>query len=222
MNRVTSQPSGSRKATTSGPDADRRGGPRRLVLDPAVDPEQVGPLPGDPEDVDAVGPRHLHVVVRDPAAENLPPRRRRRARRARRRSRSSGSRPHPLARRVEERLGGHLRRRPSRRRSRPRPRADVVLGRAGRRTRSSARPCSRSRRSSPGRRAASPTRTGSDPSATARGSSSDEAAQHVARARCAASSASRPTNSPLSSFTAKPRPASNGVSSGVMSAPQTR
>ena len=38
----------------------------------------------------------------------------------------------------------------------------------------------------------------------------------------ARSSASRPTNSPLSSFTAKSRPASYGVSSGVMSAPQTR
>ena len=53
----------------------------------------------------------------------------------------------------------------------------------------------------------------------------DEAAQPLARAGrpSRASSASRPMKStPLSSATANPRPASNGVSSGVMSLDQTR
>ena len=57
-----------------GPDADRCGGPRRLELGPAVDPEQLGPLPGNAEDEHPVGTRHLQVVVRDPPAENLPAR----------------------------------------------------------------------------------------------------------------------------------------------------
>ena len=64
-------------------------------------------------------------------------------------------------------------------------------------------------------------RTGSEPSATDRGSSSTRHARRRVGSS-AASRASRPMKSPLSTFTAKPRPASNGVSSGVMSEPQTR
>ena len=50
--------------------------------------------------------------------------------------------------------------------------ADAVLRQAGTRTRSTSRPCSRSRRSSRGPPSRSPTRTGSEPRAIARGSSS--------------------------------------------------
>ena len=65
-----------------------------------------------------------------------------------------------------------------------------------------------------------PTRTGSEPSATARGSVSVRQASRRSGSP-AATSASLPTKS-LSSLTAKPSPASYGVSSAVMSAPQTR
>ena len=53
------------------PDADRRRGERRLVLDALVDPEQLRVLAADPEHVGAVVERDLEVPVRDPAAEDL-------------------------------------------------------------------------------------------------------------------------------------------------------
>ena len=67
-------------------------------------------------------------------------------------------------------------------------------------------------------------RTGSEPSATACGSASTIGRnRRVGPAAFAARSASCPTNgSGLSSATAKPSPASYGVSAGVTSAPQTR
>ena len=61
---------------------------------------------------------------------------------------------------------------------------------------------------------------GSEPSATARGSASVR--QQSLRCGSCPSNASRPRKSPLSSLTAKPVPASNGVSSGVMSVLHTR
>ena len=127
--RVTSQPSGSTKSTTSGPtptaaaarvasSSVRRSIPSSSVFCPATRRTN-----------DAVGTRHLHVVVRDPAAEHLPRRARRRARRARRsrrarahaRTRSpagsnSGSAATTPATHVSEDLDGHLG-------------VDVVLGR---------------------------------------------------------------------------------------------
>ena len=53
------------------PDADGRRCERRLVLDPPVDPEQLGVLATDPKHVGAVVERDLEVAVRDPAAEHL-------------------------------------------------------------------------------------------------------------------------------------------------------
>ena len=94
---------------------------------------------------------------------------------------------------------------------------------AGRRRRSSARRCSRSRRSSPARRSRRRCRTGSLPRATERGSPGQAHEPLAAPRSFAFASASRPMNPPsLSSLTQKPTPPSYGVSSGVMSAPQTR
>ena len=54
-------------------DPDGGRGERRLVLDGTVDPEQTGVATGDPEDVCTVVERHLPVVVRDAAAQELDP-----------------------------------------------------------------------------------------------------------------------------------------------------
>ncbi len=127
------------------PDPERRRCTRRLVLDVAVDPEQLGVVAADPQHERLAAGPHLEVVVRDPAAERLD------------RLDAAGpdplddlrrSRPDALAGRVEERLGRDLARDPLA--------EDLHLDRlpglaralrAGRRRRSSARPSSRSRRS---------------------------------------------------------------------------
>ena len=111
----------------------------------------------------------------------------------------------PLALGIEQTAPRRPRPAPTRRRSRRRPPCRRRARPAGTRRRSTSRPCSRSRRSSRVRRARSPTRTGSDPSAIARGSSSVR--QRSARSGSpAATSASRPTKSPLSSFDGEAEP----------------
>ncbi len=68
---VTSQPSGSTNATTSGPIPSSRGRLGRGELDRPVDPEQVGVLPRDPQHEVLAVDLDLQVVVRDAAAEHL-------------------------------------------------------------------------------------------------------------------------------------------------------
>src|SRR5262245_9247289 len=54
-----------------GPDAECSSGPRGLVLDAAVDAEEVGVLASDPDDERVRAVLHLEVAVRDAAAERL-------------------------------------------------------------------------------------------------------------------------------------------------------
>ena len=72
-NRVTSQPSGSTNATTSGPIPSAAAASRRRELDCAVDPEQAGVLARHAEHERLSADLDLQVVVRDPPAEHLEP-----------------------------------------------------------------------------------------------------------------------------------------------------
>jgi hypothetical protein len=133
-----------------------------------------------------------------------------------------GSRPDPLVRRVPERLANRLEpdplpedvdlaARPDRQ-----VRRQVGVGDRALRRRSRSRPRSPGRRSGP-RRGRARCRGQTDPQVV-----EDETAQPLPRTGgFAARRASRPMNSAsLSSATANPRPASKGVSSGVMSVDQ--
>ena len=151
---------------------------------------------------------------------------RRRSGRSGRAGRVTGdrSRPDPLVRRVPERLADDLEADPLA------EDVDLAAGpdrRVGRQVGVGDRALDGeavAAATSPGRRSrrrSGPARCRGRPSAGRRGRGSAGAC--AARPPCAATSASRPMKSAsLSRATANPRPASNGVSSGVMSLDQTR
>ena len=198
---VTSHPSGSTKSTTSGPI------PRRSRLAGArpCDRFRAGSCPFPPRAArcsPSTSTLTLWFVMPPPSTSN------RALRPSQTRSTSAANVTRGSARRADRREasatmpGTHRRSRPSprcRRRARP----------GGTRTRWSARRYTRTRRSSRDLRGHLD-RTGSEPSAMARGSSSVRQRSMRSGSRTSRS-ASRPTKSPFSSFTAKPSPASNGV-----------
>ena len=146
------------EADDVGADARRLCRARRRELDRAVDAEEVGVLSCDPQHEHAVGPRHLHVVVGDAPAQDLPlagavgpdaldrrPEpgfvRVAHDRAPQTLTRGSSRRPGRTAARPQRRH------RPIRRRSRRPPPSRGRTSRAGTRRRSTTRRCSRSRRS---------------------------------------------------------------------------